>query len=365
MVDIKTLVPDLRKLVKDLTEDLLQHGSRKSAAATKLQDEYKLYHEGGRISQSFEEWREDYLEQVAVAWVIACIFVRFIEDNELINEGYIAGEEERGKLAEGEYTIYFRHPDRRHHTDREYLKHVFEEIGKLPAAAEIFDKDKNPLWAVDPSGDAARNIIKFFQETNPELGGLKRSFRTVRVTVSPIVEVYQDLAPQARFLGDLYQDLSEHAQKKYALKQTPEFIQQFILDHTLTRAIDEFGLKNLRLIDPACGSGHFLLGAFDRLFEEWTKPHNFAYCNHNLIVAADNAFNSLHGVDINPFAIAITRFRLFVAAVQACNINRLNQQTQAWRFHVAVGDSLLRGSRPDGVRGASQDSGEATDLRIR
>lgn len=345
MVDIKSLLPDLRKLVKDLTEDLLEHGSKVPATAAKLQAEYKQYHDGGRISQSFEEWREDYVEQVAVAWVIACIFVRFIEDNELINEGYIAGEGDRGKLAEGNYTIYFRHHP--HDSDREYLKHVFEEIGKLPAAAEIFAKDKNPLWAVDPSGDAARTIIKFFQEPNPELGGLKRSFRTTRVTVSPIVEVYQDLAPQARFLGDLYQDLSEHAQKKYALKQTPEFIQQFILDRTLTRAIDEFGLKGLRLIDPACGSGHFLLGAFDRLFEEWTKPHNFAQCNQNLIVAAQNAFDSIHGVDINPFAIAITRFRLFVAAVQACGINRLNQQTQAWRFHVAVGDSLLRGSRPD------------------
>src|SRR5690606_22536189 len=78
---------------------------------------------------------------------------------------------------------------------------------------------------------------------------------------------------------------------------------------------------------------------------------NFAQCKQNLIVAAQNAFDSIHGVDINPFAIAITRFRLFVAAVQACGINRLNQQTQAWKFNVAVGDSLLRGSRPDGMGG--------------
>ena len=36
-----------------------------------------------------------------------------------------------------------------------------------------------------------------------------------------------------RFLGDLYQDLSEAARKKYALLQTPEFVEEFILDHTL------------------------------------------------------------------------------------------------------------------------------------
>ena len=27
----------------------------------------------------------------------------------------------------------------------------------------------------------------------------------------------------------------------------------------------------MRLIDPACGSGHFLLGAFHRLLHDWQK----------------------------------------------------------------------------------------------
>ena len=46
--------------------------------------------ETGRLSQSFEEWSEDYLEQVAVSWVLACVFVRFLEDNHLIDECWIA-----------------------------------------------------------------------------------------------------------------------------------------------------------------------------------------------------------------------------------------------------------------------------------
>ena len=68
-----------------------------------------------------------------------------------------------------------------------------------------------------------------------------------------------------RFLGDLYQDLWEEARKQYALLQTPYFVEEFILDRTLDPAIDEFGYNEVRLIDPACGSGHFLLGAFARL----------------------------------------------------------------------------------------------------
>ncbi|MEF8717025.1 MAG: hypothetical protein V5B44_04490 [Candidatus Accumulibacter necessarius] len=74
-----------------------------------------------------------------------------------------------------------------------------------------------------------------------------------------------------RFLGDLYQDLSEATRKRYALLQTPEFVEEFILDRTLTPAIREFGYREVRMIDPTCGSGHFLLGGFHRLVDEWQR----------------------------------------------------------------------------------------------
>ena len=346
-LDIKTLLPELRSLVADLSEDLLARVNADGAICGRLKEAFGRIKKSGRTGQPFEVWLEDYLDQVAVAWVLACVFVRFIEDNGLLDECWIAGEGNRKNLADGHYEIYFRQHPR--HTDRDFLKYVFKEVGKIPAAKELFEEGKTPLWAVDPSGDASRRLLNYFKEIDSEKGGLKRSFATKKAQTQPIVEVYQKLAPQAQFLGDLYQDLSEHARKKYALLQTPEFIQNFLLDRTLTRAIDTFGLKNLRLIDPTCGSGHLLLGAFDRLFTEWMKPE---YGVNNPVVAAQNALDSIFGVDLNPFAVAITRFRLLVAAIQACNINRLHQQSYAWKLNLATGDSLLNGSKPspDGSR---------------
>src|SRR5207253_8701845 len=75
--------------------------------------------------------------------------------------------------------------------------------------------------------------------------------------------------PISRFLGDLYQNLSESARKRYALCQTPSFVIDFILDRTLTPALDAFGLEATRMIDPSCGSGHFVLAAFARIFRLW------------------------------------------------------------------------------------------------
>lgn len=338
MLNIKTLLPELRGLVKHLAEDLLVRSTADAESDAGLREAHRKIKVGGRTDQSFEEWRDDYLDQVAVAWVLACVFVRFMEDNDLINERWIAGEGEQGKMAEGEHELYFRsHP---HDTDREYLQHVFVEIRKIPAAAELFAVGKTPLWALAPSGDAAKRLLAFFREIDAEAGGLKRSFVTKGWDTQPIVDVYEKLSPQARFLGDLYQDLSEHARKKFALLQTQVFVEEFILDRTLTPALDEFGLDGLRMIDPTCGSGHFLLGAFDRLFHEWRKRLD------NNVIAAQNALNGVWGVDINPFAVAITRFRLLVAAVNACGIKKLNQQSYSWKLHLATGDSLLWGSKP-------------------
>src|SRR3954447_25416776 len=214
MVDIKTLLPDLKKLVEKLAEDLLGRATSDAPIDSGLRQAFHQIEKGGRTAQAYEVWREDYLDQVAVAWVLACVFVRFMEDNHLIDECWLTGEGERRKLAEGSYELYFRkHP---HDSDREYLKFVFREIRKIPATAELFDEGKTPLWAVDPSGDAAKQLLDYFREIDAEEGGLKRSFRTVSVDTQPIADVYEKLAPQARFLGDLYQDLSEQTRKKYA-----------------------------------------------------------------------------------------------------------------------------------------------------
>ena len=100
---------------------------------------------------------------------------------------------------------------------------------------------------------------------------------------------------------------------------TPEFVEELILDRTLTPAIREFGFREVRLIDPTCGSGHFLLGAFHRLLAEWQR-HEPA---RNAVDMAQKALDAVAGVDLNPFAVAISRFRLFVAALQASGVQRL------------------------------------------
>jgi hypothetical protein len=116
-----------------------------------------------------------------------------------------------------------------------------------------------------------------------------------------------------------------------------------VMDRTLKPALDEFGLKGLRLIDPACGSGHFLLEAFGRLFPM------YASSDAESVVAAQNALDCVVGVDLNPYAVAIARFRLLIAALCACGIRRLSAAPD-WNIHLATGDSLLFGPHNENPR---------------
>ena len=123
--------------------------------------------------------------------------------------------------------------------------------------------------------------------------------------------------------------------RQYALLQTPVFVEEFILDRTLEPALEERPLEGFRMIDPTCGSGHFLLGSFDRLLDRW---HRHAP-NLEIQARVQSALDAIHGVDLNPFAVAIARFRLTVAALAACGL-RLLEDAPAFKYHLAVGDSL-------------------------
>ena len=90
------------------------------------------------------------------------------------------------------------------------------------------------------------------------------------------------------------------------------------------------------MIDPTCGSGHFLLGGFQRLGDEWIR-HEPARNPRDI---AQRGLDAVAGVDLNPFAVAISRVRLLVAALKVSRVHRLSEAPN-FKLNVAIGDSLL------------------------
>ncbi|MGA5441983.1 BREX-2 system adenine-specific DNA-methyltransferase PglX [Streptomyces griseoincarnatus] len=344
-LDKEALLKDLKRQVVALEDDLRERSESVEEFRVRLRAEYDQAVEASRRARgTYGAWRDERVTQAAAAWVLACVFVRFCEDNGLIEEPFIAGPGERLVEAEERHEAFFReHP---HLNNRDWLIAAFRHLAAAnETAAGLFDEAHNPLWGLTPSYEAATELLGFWRRWGAD-GRIRHDFT--------------DPEWDTRFLGDLYQDLSEHARKTYALLQTPEFVEEFILDLTFEPAVseEEFGLdpvwvgpdgeerRGLRTIDPACGSGHFLLGIFRRLVDKWRAATPAA----DDWTVVRRALDSVHGCDKNPFAVSVARFRLLVAAMKEAGARTL-AEAPVFPLNVAVGDSLLHGRGAAGIQG--------------
>lgn len=332
MISSPALLADLRRqlkvLVVDLTERAEETNDPDNAWGPRLQEQYAAAFERERTGHSWPVWRDNEVEQAAVAWLVATTFIRFCEDNHLLDGArlngadvpalWIAGPKGRTARAVEHQSAYFRVNST--HNERDWLQQAFRVLAAQPAGRALLD-GRNAVWSAPISAEAATALVRFWRTTDDN-GALAHDFTD------------PDLG--TRFLGDLYQDLSDHARDTYALLQTPVFVEEFILDRSLTPALVEFGLPGIKVIDPTCGSGHFLLGTFERLHAAWVEHEPGMPARERVRRAMD----SVHGVDLNPFAVAIARFRLTVAGLLAAGDTSL-VGASTMGFHLAVGDSLL------------------------
>jgi hypothetical protein len=327
------LTTDLQQQVLLLEDDLRERLQADTEREASWKQEHQQALEKERTAAPWVIWRDDRITQAAVAWVLTSVFIRFCEDNALVSPVWITGPGHRRQEALDAQLAYFRaHPEG---TDREWLQSAINYLAGLPATKALVESH-SALHLVSPSGDAVTRLLDFWRTPRED---------------GTLVHDLHDASLSTRFLGDLYQDLSQYAKETYALLQTPVFVEEFILDRTLKPALNERPLEGFRLIDPTCGSGHFLLGAFDRLLERW----NHQAPGLETQARVQSALDAIHGVDLNPFAIAIARFRLTAAALKASGLRSL-ENAPAFTFHLAVGDSLIHGPDRNVLPGMSDRS---------
>jgi hypothetical protein len=181
-----------------------------------------------------------------------------------------------------------------------------------PALASLADPAVCPIWDVPLPASAAAEVAALWQDA--------------------------DLIPEPEridgyLIGDLYQALSAEARKR-ALCQTPRFVTRLLLDLAFDPAGEEHGWPELRAIDPACGTGHILVEMFCRAAPELrTRPVD---------AGVEAALRVVHGVDIDPYAALIARYRLLAVACRWGGRRlRLQDLPVGLPVQVAAADALL------------------------
>ncbi|MDD7910595.1 N-6 DNA methylase [Pseudovibrio exalbescens] len=281
--------------------------------------------------------------------VYRLIFLMVAEDRNLLHPAKSKAEA-RALYAEGYSLAALRKQCYRaatwdkHHDRYEGVKIVFKALANgqpalaLPALGGLFADDRLPHF------ETARLRNKAFMEALYRLSWLSDKTGMVPVNwrameTEELGSVYESLLELQPQLGDDGKTLvfaSEAAEQKGNQRKTtgsyytPDSLVQALLDTALDPVLDKTeaeaddpakALLKLSVIDPACGSGHFLLAAARRIATRLariraTQDHggtpSLADFRHAL---RDVARCCIHGVDRNPMAVELTKVALWIETV--------------------------------------------------
>ena len=248
----------------------------------------------------------------------------------------------------------------KHHDRYEGMKVVFRALAggearlALPALGGLFDPGRLPHL------ETARLPNNAFMAALYHLGWLPE--RSGRVPVNwrameteelgSVYESLLELQPQLAGDGPRLEFAAEASERKGNQRKTtgsyytPDSLVQALLDSALDPVLDSTeaeaadpaaALLELSILDPACGSGNFLLGAARRLATRVAhiRADGTPGLDEFRSALRDVARCCLHGVDKNPMAVELARVALWIETVTpGLPLGFLDEQ-------IRCGDSLL------------------------
>lgn len=177
---------------------------------------------------------------------------------------------------------------------KSHLYALFRKLGE-DFNGDLFSDDLDaeekqvPVSYIDPLDD-------FFRATDAQSG--QSSFWPYDFSAIPVEAI-----------SAIYERFLKKSDQAKGAFYTPRFLAEVVLDLALAKS---HSLLGLHCLDPACGSGIFLVGLFNRMAEEW-KQANPNATNDRRARELRKVLCSLYGVDINPTACRITAFSLYLA----------------------------------------------------
>jgi type I restriction-modification system DNA methylase subunit len=211
--------------------------------------------------------------------------------------------------------------------DREIVGQAYLESIGLPNASHLRD-----VLALQPKTKAKKYLYDLFAELGRDFNGdlfsdnLDAEARLVsRSYIGPLDDFFRAtdaVSGQGSFwpydfaaipveaISAIYERFLQGSSKSEGAFYTPRFLAEVVLDMALVTIPSLLGH---RYLDPACGSGIFLVGLFNRIAEEWKQANPEARNDRRARELRKILCTNLYGVDINPTACRITAFSLYLA----------------------------------------------------
>jgi len=173
-------------------------------------------------------------------------------------------------------------------------------------------------------------VIKGLYETKD---GYRYDFSVISADV--LGGIYEQYLSFVR--GRKGEDKAKSKRKSQGIYYTPKYIVEFIVKETLGEVLKKTKPKDIskiKVLDPACGSGSFLIAAYDKILENLTKQNP----QTSLFTKFDILKDNIYGVDLDTQAVEIAQLNLL--------LKTLYQKTKlpTLGHNVASGNSLVSGT---------------------
>lgn len=206
-------------------------------------------------------------------------------------------------------------------------------IGNRPMMAAIF----RLAWIRPPGQSLAR--VNWRDMQTEELGSVYEG----------LLELIPEVNVEARTFS--FRDTTGAAgseRKSSGSYYTPDALVRLVLDKTLDPLLDQAATRsdlveailNLTVLDPACGSGHFLLGAARRMAGRIVALEDPAAAGAGSTDAFQHALRQVvsrcvYGVDRNPLAVELCKVALWIEALEP------GRPLSFLDHRIVCGDSLI------------------------
>ncbi len=194
---------------------------------------------------------------------------------------------------------------------------------------------KHPFEEWDEYGGATEKII---EKLYGKKGYYEYDFKIMPADVLGTVYEHYLAHRLSKSRKGITIDKDAGKRKEQGIYYTPSFIVDYIVRHALQPVLDKCKtidqLLKIKVLDPACGSGSFLIKALDVFTEKYKELGYKGDEITKFIILAQN----LYGVDFDKKAVEIARLNL-------C-INSLDRKTKLPYLtdHIKCGNSLISGT---------------------
>ena len=279
------------------------------------------------ISKNNKQIDEDELNFVVQQTIDRIIFLRIAEDRSIEPYGSLKDATKQGDIYKNMFALFLS-------ADEKYNSGLFDlkkdKLSKnLIVENKTLKKIINELYYPESPYEFSVLSVEILGSAYEQFLG-----KTIHIDKSNKAKIEEK--PEVRKAGGVY--------------YTPQYIVDYIVKNTVGKLIDGKTPKEIELIkivDPACGSGSFLIGAYQYLIDfhkdYYAKSETKAGKKESPITPEGNLtsnekkrilLNNIYGVDIDTNAVEVTKLSLLLKCMEGENENSIAQQYKLWNERI-------------------------------